>query len=43
VPPPIKKLPYDKTNEELDVEVRADVKRQFAPKRLPPKQVYIEK
>jgi hypothetical protein len=32
MPPPIEKLPYNKTPEELKAWVQADVKRQLAPK-----------
>jgi hypothetical protein len=32
VPPPVEKLAYHKTPEELDAFVLANVKRQFAPK-----------
>jgi hypothetical protein len=32
VPPPVEKLPYDKTPEEINAGVAADMKRQLAPK-----------
>jgi hypothetical protein len=40
VPPPVKKLPYDKTPQEIKADVAADVKRQLAPKQPLPKQVF---
>ena len=36
---PLPKRPYDLTPEELDESVRANVKRQLAPKRPPPKEI----
>ena len=36
---PLPKRPYDKTPEELEESVRADVARQLAPKRPPPKEL----
>ena len=33
-----KKLAYEKTDEEIDIDVNADVKHKLAPKRLEPKE-----
>jgi hypothetical protein len=38
--PPVKKFPCNMTKEELDTKVLADVRKKFAPKRPPPKQVF---
>src|SRR4051812_5531945 len=43
IPPALPKRPYDKTDEETNADVAAQVKAHFAPKKPEPKPVYNEK
>src|SRR3954470_9494289 len=43
IPPDLPKRPYDKTDEETNTDVAAQVKAHFAPKKPDPKPVYNEK